>query len=107
MYMMGYHLALCNYQGDWRLHFNFRCLQGAQESGIRFRFRTTRKLPSGEWPECEEVVEGGVGVMAEKVECDRYDIFRLASGTYTSVSDIIADKLPADSKDFPSKPRRL
>ena len=40
-----------------------RCLQGAHDNGMRLRFLTTRYWASGDWPELEEVVEGGVGVM--------------------------------------------
>jgi hypothetical protein len=48
--------------GDCRLHFSFRCRQGAHDKGIRFRLRTTLNW-SGEAPECDEVAEGGVGVI--------------------------------------------
>jgi hypothetical protein len=58
-------------QGEWRLHLSFRCLQGAHERGTRFRLRTTLKLLSGEWPEWEEVVEGGVGVMLAFASCGK------------------------------------
>jgi len=40
----------------------FLCLQGAQESGTLFRFRTTLNWLSGDCPELEEVDEGGVGI---------------------------------------------
>lgn len=48
-------------QGCWRLHFSLRCLHGAQDNGIRLRFRTTRNCwASGDAP-LEDVEEGGVG----------------------------------------------
>jgi len=50
-------------QGRNRSHLSFRCLHGAHDSGILFRFRTTRNWLSGDWPVLEDVVEGGVGVM--------------------------------------------
>lgn len=51
-------------QGWPRLHFSFLCLQGPHDSGTRLRFRTTLKWGSGgDWPELDEVVEGGVGGM--------------------------------------------
>ena len=51
-------------QGWPRLHFNFLCLQGAQDRGTRFRFRTTLNWASGgEWPALDDVVDGGVGGM--------------------------------------------
>lgn len=46
-----------------RLHLSFLCLQGAHERGTLFLFRTTRNWPSGDWPEWDELAEGGVGVM--------------------------------------------
>ena len=52
-------------QGCPRLHFSFRCLQGAHDSGIRLRFRTTRNCAlSGDAP-FEDVDEGGVGWLGE------------------------------------------
>jgi len=58
-------------QGCPRLHFNFLCLQGPHERGIRFLLRTTRYWPlSGDAP-VEELVVGGVGVMtATRKLCD-------------------------------------
>jgi hypothetical protein len=39
-----------------------RCLQGPQDRGTRLRLRTTLNWGSGgEWPEFDDVVEGGVG----------------------------------------------
>ena len=47
-------------QGCPRLHFSFRCLQGAQDNGTRFLFRTMRNWElSGDAP-VDELVEGGV-----------------------------------------------
>lgn len=42
----------------------FLCLQGPQDSGTRFRLRTTLNCGSGgDWPALEDVVDGGVGGM--------------------------------------------
>ena len=79
-------------QGDWRLHLSFRCLQGAHERGTRFRLRTTLKLLSGEWPEWEEVVEGGVGVMLAFASCGK-------GGRRASVhAEYLGERVPSESR---------
>lgn len=51
-----------------RLHFNFLCRHGPHDKGTLFLFRTTRNCASGDWPPIlDEVVEGGVGVIADAV----------------------------------------
>jgi hypothetical protein len=46
----------------------FRCLQGPQDKGTRFRLRTTLNWASGgDWPALDDVVDGGVGGMVTPV----------------------------------------
>ena len=50
------------------MHFSFRCLQGAHDSGILLRFRTTLNCAlSGDAPLFEDVDEGGVGWCCEGI----------------------------------------
>lgn len=55
-----------------RLHLSFRCLQGPQDKGTRFRLRTTLNWASGgDWPALDDVVDGGVGGMVTAMSSRR------------------------------------
>lgn len=46
----------------------FLCRHGPHDKGTLFLLRTTRNCASGDWPPAlDEVVEGGVGVIADGV----------------------------------------